>query len=258
METITIPLRPVLLFIVVLARVGGLVTFAPFWSHQAVNSRMRALLALVLALVITPAIAPRLATPPTNLLQLALVMLGELAVGCALGFAGRLVFSALEMAAQVLGFQIGLSLASTIDPATKAQTAALGIIAQMLGLMLLLSANGHHWLLAATVRSYDLVGVGGFRATGALMDLLLRLSANALAVGVALAAPAIVVLLAVEVLLGIAGRAAPRLELMVLSFPIKITVGLWLTGTSLYFLPGAIRGVLGTLKEAVTALLKTM
>jgi flagellar biosynthetic protein FliR len=258
MDPIILPLRPVLIFAVVLARVGGLVTFAPFWSHRAAPPKVRLLLALALAVVITPAVAPRLATPPSDLTALAVVMLGELAVGCALGFVGRLVFSALEMAAQILTFQMGLSLASTIDPATRAQTAALGTIAQMFGLMVLLAADGHHWMLVATVKSFQSVAPGGFAFTETLAHLFLRLSADALAVGVALAAPAIVVLLAVEFALAIAGRAAPQLQIMILGFPIKIAVGLWLTGASLYFLPGAVRTAFGALRTGLGRALAAM
>lgn len=251
MEPLTIPLHSALIFTVVLARVGGLVTFAPFWAHQAAPVRVRVLLALALALVITPAVGPRLPTPPSELGALTLVLAGELMIGCALGFVGRLVFSALEMAAHVLGFQMGLSLASTIDPATRAQTAALGIIAQMFGLMMLLAADGHHWLLAATVRSFQHTAPGGFTLSPSLVQLFLRLSADAFAVGVALAAPAIVVLLATEFALAIAGRAAPQLQVMILGFPIKIAVGLWMVGASLYFLPGAVRSALGAIRDAL-------
>ncbi|HWQ33605.1 MAG TPA: flagellar biosynthetic protein FliR [Blastocatellia bacterium] len=251
MEPIIIPLRPVLLFVVVLARVGGLVTFAPFWGHQAVNARMRATLALALALVLTPALSARLAAPPTDLIGLAVVIVTELAVGCLIGFIGRMIFSALEVAAQVTGFQMGLSLAATIDPATRAQTAALGTIAQMFGLMVLLAADGHHWLLAATVRSYHFIGEGSFVLTPHLAEVVLRLSADMLTAGVALAAPAIIVLVSVEFILAIAGRAAPQLQVMVLGFPIKIAVGLWLLGASLFFLPGAVRTIFSTLNTAI-------
>lgn len=251
MEPIIIPLRPVLLFVVVLARVGGLVTFAPFWGHQAVNARVRATLALALALVLTPALSARLVMPPTDLIGLATVIVTELAVGCLIGFIGKMIFSALEVAAQVTGFQMGLSLAATIDPATKAQTAALGTIAQMFGLMVLLAADGHHWLLAATVRSYHFIGEGAFVLTPHLAEVVLRFSADMLTAGVALAAPAIVVLGSVEFILAIAGRAAPQLQIMVLGFPIKIAVGLWLLGASLFFLPGAVRTIFSTLSTAI-------
>lgn len=258
MDQLVIPLRPVLIFLLVLARVGGLVTFAPFWSHRATPAKARITLALILALVITPAVAPRLATPPSDYIGLALVLGGELLIGCALGFVGRLVFSALEMAAQVISFQMGFSLASTIDPATQAHTAALGTMAQMLGLMVLLAGDGHHWMLAATVRSFQTVAPGSFSVTPALAELFVRMSADALAVGVSLAAPAIVVLLGVELALAIAGRAAPQLQIMILGFPIKIAVGLWLIGASLYFMPGAMRTALGGIREGLQHALAVM
>lgn len=255
MDQIVIPLRPVLLFTVVLARMGGLVTFAPFWSHQLTPGRARAVLAMGLALVMTPIVAPRLATPPTEFLSLALVIIGELLIGFAMGLVGRLVFGALDTAAQVLGFQMGFSLASTIDPATRAQTAALGVIAQMMGLVVLLGADGHHWLLVATAKSFQTVAPGNFSVSGELVELMIRLSANSIAVGVALAAPAIVVLLSVELALAIMGRAAPQLQIMVLGFPIKIAIGLWLIGASLYFLPGALRSTLEVMRTALNQVL---
>jgi flagellar biosynthetic protein FliR len=197
------------------------------------------ILALALTLVITPPLIAKLPMPPTAPLALTLVLVIELATGFAFGFVGRLVFSGLEIAAQVIGYQMGFSLAAAIDPSTRAQTAALGIVAQMLGLVIFMSADGHHWLLLATVRSFEVVGPGGAHFTANLAQLFLRLSADALAVGVALAAPAIVMLLAVEFALAVAGRAIPQIQVMVLGFPIKIAAGLWLVGASLYFMPGA-------------------
>lgn len=258
MDPLILPLRPVLLFCVVLARVGGLVTFAPFWSNQAASPRIRAMLALVLALVLTPAVAARMATPPNDLLGFGVVIILELVTGCVFGFTGRLIFSALDLAAQMLSLQLGLTLGSIIDPSTRAQTTALGTIAQMFGLMVMLAADGHHWVLAATVRSFDTIAPGGFLMNPALARLLLRLSADALAVGVALAAPAIVVLLSVEFALALVGRAAPQLQVMLLGFPVKFIVGLWLMGGALYFLPGAVRGSLSAVKSSLAQVLAAM
>jgi len=258
METLTIPLRPVLLFAVVLARVGGLVSFAPFWSLRAVPNRVRVTLGLVMALIITPVVAPRLETPPTEMLSLALIIIGELLIGCALGFVGQLVFSSLEMAAHILSSQMGFTLGAIINPMTQAQTSPLGTMAQMCGLVVLMAADGHHWLLSATVRSFQAVPPGGFSATPRMAQLILRLSADVLAVGVALAAPAIIILLTVEFALAIAGRVAPQLQVLILGFPIKIMVGLWLIGASLYFLPGAFRDVLSAVRQGLLHALETM
>ena len=244
METFIVPIRPVLVFLVVLARIGGLVTFAPFWSHRAAPPKVRIILAFVLALVVTPAVISKIETPPSDIAPLTLVLFGELIIGFALGFVGRLVFSAFEIAAHFVGAQMGFTLAGTIDPATKAQTAAFGTIAQMLGLMVLLAADGHHWFLAATLKSFSTTAPGNFEMSAQLVEILVRMSADALAVGVALAAPAIIVLLVVELALETFGRVAPQFQMFILGYPIKIAVGLWLIGASVFFMPSAMRTVL--------------
>lgn len=253
-----IPLHPLLVFIVVLARVGGMVTFAPFWAHKAISVQVRIVLAMILSLALTPILASRLPTPPSDLLQLAPIIVLELLVGFAFGFVGRLVFSALELAAQIIGFQMGFSLAGTIDPATQAQTAALGVIAQMLGLVVLMAGDGHHWFLLATMRSFQEIPAGGAHITADVAQLFLRLSADAFAVGVSLAAPAIVMLLAVELALAVAGRAIPQIQVMMLGFPIKIFAGLWLIGGSLYLMPAAIRATLAPIQHSLNRLMAVL
>lgn len=241
-----------------LARVGGLVTFAPFWSHKAATTKIRIVLAFVLALALAPVISARIGTLPSELSVFALILFGEIAVGMVLGFVGRIVFSGFELASHFLASQMGFSLAGTIDPSTQAQTTAFGTIAQMFGLMVLLGADGHHWFLAATIKSFSGVAPGEFSFSPALLDLFLRLSADALLVGVTLAAPAIIVLLAVEFALEFFGRTAPQFQVFILGFPIKIAVGLWLVGASLYFLPAAFRDNLSHIYHGLTKALNAM
>lgn len=257
LDTFVVPLHPVLVFLVVLARVGGLVTFAPFWSHRVAPAKVRVILAFAVTLVVTPAVMPKLATLPAEIGTLMLVLVGELVIGLALGFVGRIIFSGLEMAAFFVGSQMGFNLAGTIDPSTNAQTAAFGTIAQMLGLMILLAADGHHWFLAATIRSFASLAPGASDLTVSpqLAELFVRMTADALAVGVALAAPAIIVLLVVEFALAVYSQAAPQLQIFVLSFPVKIAVGLSLLGASLYFLPAALRGVLSGINDGLLKVL---
>jgi flagellar biosynthetic protein FliR len=246
-ETFEVPLRPFLIYIVVLARVGGLVTFAPFWSHNAASAKIRVILAGVLSLTLTPIVMGRIETPPSDIASLTVIIAGELVIGLIFGFVGRIVFSSLEFGAHLLSAQMGFSLAGTIDPSTQAQTTAFGTIAQMMGLMVLLAADGHHWFLIATVKSFTTTAPGSFAFSPALLDIILRLSANSLVVGVTLAAPAIIVLLAVEFAMEIFGRTAPQFQVFILGLPLKICIGLVLVGSSLYFIPAAIRDVLANI-----------
>lgn len=258
MEPFEIPLKPFLIFLVVLARVGGLVTFAPFFSHRITVSKIRVMIAFVFALVLTPALMSKIETPPSDILPLILVLCGEVVVGMVMGFVGRIIFLTFEMAAYFVSSQMGFSLAGTFDPSTQAQTTVFGITAQMLGLVILLQVDGHHWFVQAAVKSFSTTQPGTFNFSPELLDLLLRLSADAFTVGFTLAAPAIIVLLSVEFGLEFFGRTAPQFQVFILGFPLKIGVGLWIIGASLFFIPNAFRDVLGNIYHGLIKILGLM
>lgn len=232
-----------------------MVSFAPFWSHKAATAKIRAVIAGAMALALTPVLMSQIVTPPSDVSSLTLILAGELVIGMIFGFVGKIIFSSFELAAHLLASQMGFSLAGTIDPSTQAQTTAFGTIAQMLGLMVLLATDGHHWFLAATVKSFSTTAPGSFSFTPQLIEIILRLSANAIVVGVTLAAPAIIVLLAVEFALEFFGRTAPQFQVFILGFPLKIGVGLSLVGTSLFFLPSTMRDVLSGIYHSLVQVL---
>jgi len=258
LETFNVPLHPILVFLVVLARVGGLVTFAPFWAHRSISFNIRVAMAGILTLSLTPFLATTMETPPSDVFHLTLILLGEMMIGIVLGFVGRLIFLGFEMGAHFLGAQMGFSLAGVIDPNTNAQTTTFGIIAQMLSVIVLLSINGHHWFLTAAVRSFSTTPPGSFSISEQLLDVLIRLSADAFVVGISLAAPAIIVLLVVEFGLEFFARTAPQFQVFILGFPIKIGLGLWIVGASIYFLPTAFRDVLSSIFHSLNQVLATM
>ncbi len=247
MELVNIPVKLVLVYVVVLARVAGLVSFAPFWSVSSVPRQIRIVLAMCLALIISLLVEKKIPTPPQDYLALAVIIIGEVVIGCLIGFIGQLVLSALDTTAQILSTQLGFSLASIINPTNRTQSSAIGILAQMFAIVVLLAIDGHHWILTATVNSFSSFIPGQFSLSPNVFYLLMRLSADALTMGVALAAPAVVVLFVVEFVIAISGRVAPQLQVMLISFPIKIMVGLLLIGTSLYLIPQHLRQALSVI-----------
>lgn len=251
MDTFAVPVQPFLLFVVVLARIGGLLTFAPFFANRVTSPKIRISLALVIALALTPVLSTRVTVPDTGMGDLFVVILGELVIGLLFGLVGRIIFSGIEMAAFLVSSQMGFSLAGTIDPSTQAQTTAFGIIGQMLGLMVLLGADGHHWFLATAVKSFSTTPPGELFLSAAVPELLVRLSSSAILVGITLAAPAIIVLLAVEFALELFGRTAPQFQIFILGFPIKIAIGLITIGATLYLLPSSLREVVGGISDGL-------
>ena len=254
MNPFELPLEPVLVFLVVLSRAGGLVTFAPFWAHASVSMQIRTVTALILALILTPILLHKIPTPPSDIYSLGVVLVVEIAIGMLIGYVGRVIFTGFEMAAHFLSNQMGFALAGIIDPTTNAQTTTFGIGAQMLSIIVFLGMNGHHWFLIATFQSFDITGAGTFSVSGDLVLYLIQLVGSVFAIGLSLAAPAIIVLVVMEFGLEFFGRTAPQFQVFILGFPLKIGLGLTILGTTVYFLPSAFRTVLigiGTSLESV-------
>jgi len=258
MDHLIIPLEPVLKFLVVLARVGGLVTFAPFWAFAAIAPRIRIVFVFIAALVLFPALAPELRAPASDPGSLLLTICGEALVGLALGLVGRFLFAACELAAHLVGFQAGISLVNVIDPATKVQAPALPAFFSYFGVILLLATNGHHWFLQATVDSFRLLPPGGVNLSGQFIELLIKLSGQILVLGVKLAAPVLAVLLMLDIILALVGKAAPQLQVLIEGFPLKMLTGIWALGLSVYYMSRTLDHYLGVLHRDLYRVIGTL
>ncbi len=95
------------------SRVTGLLVVAPFLGSAAVPTRIKIGLALLLTLFLAPLVpaAPAALSAPA----LAVLLLGEFAIGFLLGFTLQLIFEAGQIAGQVCGVQMGYSLASIVN-----------------------------------------------------------------------------------------------------------------------------------------------
>src|SRR3990172_7414760 len=103
-------------FTLVAFRMMGLVMFAPMLGHRAIPANIRVLVGLGLAWVVFPAAPVAVQPLPTHLAGAVVRVAGEFAIGAAVGLLASVVFAGVELGGEVLGQQMGLSLASVFDP----------------------------------------------------------------------------------------------------------------------------------------------
>jgi flagellar biosynthetic protein FliR len=221
--TIDLPTAMVTPFFLLLARVGGLMVFAPFFGSGVIAPVIRALMAISFSVALFPlvqGILPRV----EDFSSFFFVLCGELLIGLLLGFMGRLFLAALEIAGQIMGFQMGFAVIKVIDPQTQSESPVMSILQNLLGILIFLSINAHHWFVQAVVDSYQIIG-RGVSITGTLQGHIIRSAGEMFVLGMKIAAPIIVVLLVVDILLGIVGRAAPQLHVLVVGLPAKSLMG---------------------------------
>jgi flagellar biosynthesis protein FliR len=206
------------------ARVAGLMVYCPFLSSAAIPSPLKATLVLLITALVHPLHGP---------VQLALgtwqwagVALSEVVIGLLLGLAANFLMEAPQMAGQILGVQMGYSLATLFDPTTQADTPVLAEFHRLGALLIFLQLDVHHWLLRAVVRSFAYLPAGAAVASLAAAGGLLHAAAGIFLVGVQLAAPALVATLIADAGLGFLGKASPQLPVLFIGLAIKNLLGL--------------------------------
>jgi flagellar biosynthetic protein FliR len=212
-------------FLLVLARVGGALSFVPLPGMNSVAGPARAVFSLGFTLALFPrwpVVEAAAVTPST----LAAWAAAEAAVGIAIGLTVAIVLESFVLAAQVLGLQAGYAYASTVDPNTQADSGILLVVAQLIGGMLFFALGLDREVLRLFAQSLDRVPAGAYRFGMASAETLIRLGSGLFSVGVRLALPVVALLLLVDVSLALMGRLNQQLQLLSLAFPAKMLTAL--------------------------------
>ncbi len=213
-------------FVLVFIRITAALAVLPVFGRRAIPSSIKAALGVALALLIAPSV-PQHQMPMTGTIADYLLLgLNETLCGALIGFAGQFLFYAVEICGRILGLQSGLSIVSSIDPNSEAQSDVLTQIYDMLAVLVFLSIDGHLLMLETLRASFDSVAIGAVSLDGKLADWSVTQAGLVLARGVQLAAPMMVTLLLSDVALGILTRVAPTMNVFVLGFPLKIGITL--------------------------------
>jgi flagellar biosynthetic protein FliR len=231
-------------FLLVLARVGGSLTFVPLPGMKSAPEPAK----IVLALVFTLALYgqwPVVRTDGITVTTLAGWALGEAAVGIAIGVSVAIALEAFTLAAQVLGLQAGYAYASTIDPNTEADSGILLVFAQLMAGMLFFAMGLDREVLRLFAQSLEKVPTGAYVFGRATAEPLIRLGSSLFSVGVRLALPIVALLVMVDVALALLGRINAQLQLLSLSFPAKMLTTLILLSWLATMFPRILREISG-------------
>lgn len=204
-------------------RLLALLTTAPVFSEHGVPKRVRAGLAVLIAVLIGGQL------PETEIglysWQGVWAIAKQILIGSAIGLSMQFLFATVRMAGEIIGMQMGLSFATFFDPSAGNSP----VIARFLNLlvtMLFLVFNGHLWLIAILAESFHTLPIndaplhaGGFFYVVQQAGMIFR-------EGLMLGLPIISLLLCINFTLGLLNRLTPQLSIFVVGFPLTLTVGM--------------------------------
>ncbi|WP_041275328.1 flagellar biosynthetic protein FliR [Desulforamulus ruminis] len=243
-------------FFLVFIRMVSFIAVCPLFSTVGIPPLTKAGLAFILTVLITPMVQPVDPSFPGGLWGFALVVFSEVGVGLALGLVCTFVFNVIRIAGQLLDFQIGFAMSAVMDPMSGSMNTLVSRFLFFLTLVLFLIVDGHHGLIRALVKSYELVPLTTAGINGEISLLVIRIFADSFALALQIAAPVIAVLVITDLAMGLVGKTAPQMNIFQLGFPLKIAVGVSSLAILLPALTSVFKLLFDTLQRDLLLLMK--
>lgn len=206
------------------ARILALIASAPVTGNPQFPVRAKIGLAVMITVLIAPLLPAGSPVDPGAWSGIALLV-RETLLGLAMGFALRIVFVAVEMAGNVIGIQMGLSIAEIYDPMSGSQTVVIGQFLGLLAALAFLALDGHLMMIGTLVESMRAIPPGDFGTAPVDWKLLTLWGGKIMEAAVLLALPVIAALTITNLALGVLSRAASQLNLFAVGFPVTLAVG---------------------------------
>lgn len=220
-------------WVLVFVRAGAFFLIFPLFSGANVPIRLRVAIAGFLAVLVAPGLNNPVDAPNLQLIQMVVLLIGEVSLGLFLGFICRLAFYGVQLAGHFISTEIGLQTSTIITPTDSVPVDVPAAVLNLLAMMLFLSLDVHHILIIAFQQTYDVLPIGAGRLSDALFYDLTSRVGKIILLGVQIAAPLMAVGFLVSVVLMMLGRAVPQMNIFFESFTIRLLAGMIVFGFSL-------------------------
>jgi flagellar biosynthetic protein FliR len=210
-------------FMLVLARTAALVLTAPFFGQGTGFVAHRIALIFFLAFLMYLATGAPVDAAP---IELGLMTLREVLLGVYLGFLLHIALTAVRVAGELVGQEMGFLVARQVDPTSGVASTLVTSLYENLFVLVLLALDGHHWMLRSLERSFAFAPVGRLTLSPRLAPTAVEMFGEMFRAGLVFAAPVMVLLLLVSLVIGLLARAVPGLNVVEVGFTLRVLVAL--------------------------------
>jgi flagellar biosynthetic protein FliR len=223
---LTLYFHQFLTFVLVLTRVGALFMALPIFGGTGTPMQARALLAVTIALLITPLHFGQVTVEPENLPALVGVMAKEALLGLALGGAVMALVGGVQLAGQVIGQTSGLSLADVADPTFESNISVFSHFLELVTLAVFFCIGGHRMLIDALLDSFRWMPPGQGRLPPDLVQTIAEVTGQSFVTGLRAAAPIMVALILATLIVAVISRTLPQLNAIAVGMNLNSMVAL--------------------------------
>lgn len=226
------------IFLLVFARIIALMLLMPILSSSAFPGVARAGLAFFTALAVFPMAKNLNFVIPDTGLMYALMLIGEVLVGVLIAFIILLVFTVFQVAGQMFSIQMGFGASQVFDPLSQIQIPLLGQFLNLVAMLVFLVTGGMKKLFLTgiyqtfvAVKASDL-----FQHRDMLVSYFSGVLGSLFQQAIIIAIPIMGTLILLSVTMGLLAKAAPQMNLLMVGFPIQISIGFIMMFAAMPFL----------------------
>ncbi|MBO0436771.1 flagellar biosynthetic protein FliR [Vagococcus fluvialis] len=225
-------------FFLVFCRISSFMVISPGFSLKQAPNLLKGLLSLSFSVTVFSSLQKIVVFQ--NLFIFSLQSFKEILVGMALGFIVQLVFSAIEMAGQIIDFQVGFSMGSVYDPGVGIQGSNYGRLYYWLALAVFFFTDMHHLVIDNLIQSFSIIPITEMSMHGNTVEGIMILFVEVFKISILLAAPVVLVALVTDCVLGIISRSVPQINVLMLGMSMKILISFFFV---LLFMPNLIESI---------------
>jgi len=219
--------------LLVFVRVAGIIMTAPILGSTNTPQLMKVGFVAALTMLIYPTLNIPTVEYPRTLTGLVFALGGELLIGVLLAYVARLVFTGIEVAGTLIGYQMGFAIVNVLDPTTSSNVSITSRMYSIFSMLFFLIMNGHHYFISALAGSFAVIPPLGMHYSGNIVEFLVNLFGNIFVVGIKLSAPIMAALFFSNVALGLVARTVPQMNVFIVGFPLQIGLGLLMIGLTI-------------------------
>lgn len=246
------------LFLLIFVRVASFVYIAPFFSMSNTPLRVRVGLAFFISVLLYQT-GPEQEVVYDTLIGYTIIVMKEAVTGFLIGFGANLCTAVVSFAGQIADMEMGLSMASLFDPATKQQTTITGVYYNYMVLLLLMISGMHRYLLKALAETYELIPINGaVFHDDALLQALITFMGDYIIVGFRICLPIFAVMIILNAVLGILAKVSPQLNMFAVGIQMKVLVGFCVLFVTTAMLPDAAGFIYEQMKRMVVSFVRVM
>lgn len=214
----------VAVFLLLLARFGGVFAFFPFFDNQLISVNVRAAMVFFMSVAFYPLASYTL--PDMSMVEFLLAGLFEIMLGFIASLCLQIVFAMLSFGGELISFTMGLTMASAYDPVSGSQKPIIAQLIALLGLLVALSLDFHHSIFLIIAHSLQATPLGSFTYEPQSTSYFIKAFGNIFAVGFSMAFPILAIILLSDVIFGMIMKTHPQFNLLAIGFPVKIAIAL--------------------------------